>query len=194
MKKTLLTALIFIVLLSIAAVAQETGEALTIPVPKDATIDMELALTRDQILQQFDSITGAMTMSGQLPDLDFTKIKDALGTLAEVQYAQMQTTVKTDINKTIAFYEEQVKGKRVLYNINPKNGTGLLVLSKPEDGGYFFVNMQPAKDEKGKVIPGARIRAARVVGFPDAAKLAAFIGEAFASNTFNFRMNSKGEN
>ncbi len=178
MKRILTAILALLVILTIPALGQSDEESKSlIPVPKGANITLEMSATREQLLLQIDFLVSQMVATSSDEINVAARIKDALGTLKELQLSIMETRADSSLADMLAFFEKEVGGKRLLYNIEPVLGGAFLALSKPEDGGLFIAKIDPIGDERDKRIPEYKIQAVRFVGSPDLVKLAKLVGE-----------------
>jgi hypothetical protein len=177
-RKPLLAVLVLILLVALPALSQdntdESQPELSIPKPAGAVVTTELSMTREQILQQIDS--AGTSLPPGIPKIDWDELKAAVVPLDHVEYMEMEIKGKATPAEILAFFEKQVHGKRVIYNVDPKGTECQLLIFIPQDGGYFFASYEAQKDASGKPKAGGKIQAARLFGFFDTTKLAIFAG------------------
>ena len=183
MKKIFLAVAVIIASTAFPALAQDTtGQEQGIPTPKGATVVTEMNIDRDQIAMQLDAMASAADMGeSDLPNIDWSALKDALGTLQRVEYAEMDIDGAFSISDDLKLFEKEVGGRRVAYMLEQESDEGILLLSLPE-GGYYFADVTAKKDEKGKIISG-KIITVRITGLPDIVKLAKIAGEMASSGS-----------
>jgi hypothetical protein len=181
-RKPLLVVLALILIVALPALGQDNTDEpqseLSIPKPAGAVVTMELSMTREQILQQLDAMTTSVPVG--TPEMNWDELKAAVVPLDHVEYMEMDIKNKTTPTELLAFFEKQVGGKRVIYNVDPKGIDSQLLLAMPQGGGYLFVGYEAQKDASGKPKAGGKLHAGRVFGSIDATKLAVFAGHAVA--------------
>jgi hypothetical protein len=148
--------------------ADQTQPSPAIPTPPGAKVTTELNMDREQILTQIQGFASAFALDGS-GKIEQSDLEEALGSLERVQYAEMQVTGKYTSSDLVAFYEKEVGGRRVVYDISGGPSRGTLLLKSPNGDGYLFVSINIAKYSAAKPSE-ARIRAGRIFGFPDVAK------------------------
>jgi hypothetical protein len=171
--RTFLSAIALTVIIAFPAFsADESPQRLAIPTPPGATVVMEATVEADQIQAQVENlISGTLGSPGDktspAANVDMAKLRDALSTLKCVQYVEMKTSAPSSIADTIALFEKQIGGRRIIYDSGSVPGTGIILIAT-QDGGYFGAMIEPAGG-KGKSKTGTT-RAARLFGFPDVGK------------------------
>jgi len=174
--KRFLIILGLVALLSFPVVAEDTAEEQqpqlsAIPIPAGAAVTTEMNVSREQLAIVLPALAAE---SGSGIELDMEQLDAALGTLSSIQYAEMEMGQDYSVIDTIAMFEKQVGGKRVLFDISKAPEQGFLLLSMPDDGGFFFAQIKAERDKENN-ITGAEIKAGRLFGRPDAAQTVKFI-------------------
>jgi hypothetical protein len=103
-----------------------------------------------------------------LKNADLSTLSDVIRDIKQISIVQFQIPPKTDIAKTLTFFEGSLPltdgWSRVLYDVSTlKNGTIAVYTNSGQD--YFAVAADPAKN---------RVYAAKTTGFVDVPKLAAW--------------------
>jgi hypothetical protein len=166
MRSILAIAVLAIAVIVPAYGADEASDQLAIPVPPGSEISMQMNMTRDDILMQMDTWMQFIPKQPNGKQISKAKITEALNPLKAVQYAEMTSTTGTSVDKLVGFFEQQVPGRRIVYDIGSSPGTGILV-KLTLDGGYFAAMVDLTGDKPGT----GTVRAARFFGFPDVGKL-----------------------
>lgn len=179
MKKLLamMTALLIVAAIPVMGQDQdeESESPLEIPIPPGAAITAEMNVARDQMVDILP-----MFLSQSYPDLEIDpeKLDKALGTIERVQFAEMKIEGKYTLTNTFALFEKEVGGNRVIYDCSKNGpGSGMLLLSLPQNSGYFAVTIKAEKDKSDK-ITGAKIKAIKLSGCPDIVKVVELIAPA----------------
>jgi len=162
---------------------EEAGPPLAIPKPPGATITMEVNAGREQILAHLQSIVAEFNQPNASMKIDPEKLREALGTLERVQYAEMKISGRYTAKDLIGLFEKEVGGRRVIYDVSGPTGTGLVVLACPQDGGYFGAVIESDNYKEGKANTGS-IRAGRLFGFPDVGKAVSLAGPLLPAMAF----------
>jgi len=170
MKRLFIISLAFLVFIAIPAFCEDEDSStpLEIPILKGAELTAEMSVERKQIP---DVLPLLLSQSGSELEINSEKLEKALGTIKRIQYAEMKVKGKFTSDKILEFFEKNVSGKRVAYDLSKGPDTGMLIIALPEKGGYFGVNIKAEKDKNNKVI-GAKVRAVKMAGCPDAVKMA----------------------
>ncbi|MEN6371035.1 MAG: hypothetical protein ABFD64_03395 [Armatimonadota bacterium] len=173
----IMTVLIIVAAIPVMGQAQDEGSKPPpeIPAPAGATVTTEMNVTRDQIMDLLP-----MYLNQSYPDLqiDPEKLDKALGTVERVQFAEMKLNGKYTAADTLALFEKKVDGNRVIYNCGKDTPeSGMLILALPQNSGYFAVAIKAEKNKSNKTT-GAEIKAIRISGCPDIAKVIELIAPA----------------
>lgn len=145
------------------AFCQDNGaeQSAAIPTPPGASVTTEMSLSKDQIIAQMDLLIGMIPNKEAAEKIDADKLKEALSTLKFVDYVDMNVPSGFSNEGIISFFEDQVSGRRIIYSVDDKTKTGLIMIATL-DGGYFVAVAKP-NDPKAKT---GKIQAARLFGFP----------------------------
>lgn len=170
MKRLFIITLTLLTFMAIPAFCEDedSGPLLEIPVLKGAELTTEMNVEREQIPEVLPLL---LSQSGSDFEIDSKKLDKALGTIKRIQYAEMVVKGKFTSAKILEFFEKSVNGKRVVYDLSKGPDRGTLIIALPERSGYFGVSIKAEKDKNNK-ITGAKIKAVKMFGCPDAVKMA----------------------
>ncbi|MBI2842072.1 MAG: hypothetical protein HYX78_01585 [Armatimonadetes bacterium] len=154
----------------------QAQQPLAIPTPPGATVVTELNVSKEQLLAQMDFISSFATGDSWASILDAEKLKDALGTLERVQFAEMKLGANYSTRDVLDFFGKQVSGRRIFYNIDGNPGGGMILLATGNNQGYLGVIVRSEKKADDKPAQG-KITAVRLFGFPDISKIIAIIAD-----------------
>jgi hypothetical protein len=185
MRSILAIAALIIAVIVPAYAVDEASDQLAIPIPPGSQISMQMSMTREDILMQMDTWMQFIPKQANGTQISKAEIVEALSPLKAVQYAEMTSTTGTTVDKLVGFFEQQVPGRRIIYDIGSMPGTGILV-TLTQDGGYFAAMVDLTGDKPGT----GTIKAARLFGFPDVGKLVE-IAMPIVINTMNSKAAAK---
>lgn len=161
--KTLVVAVMLLLIAAFSAPAQDQAESpFGIPTPPGATLVTEMNISREQLLTQIDVLVFAlMSSSDATPTIDTELLKESLGTLDRLQFAEMTMKGNYSASNLLGTLEKQVGGRRVIYDVSGNPGKGILLLATAD--GYLAAKIDP---EESKTKTG-KIRAIRLFGCLD---------------------------
>jgi hypothetical protein len=160
--------MIFALLLAtmLPLVAEETESAISgIPTPPGAKITTEMSLDREQLEGQLPLMLSLQ--SGKDIEISPEELSQALGSLENIEFAEMKFSAKYSAADTLALFEKSVGGRRVIWNMDGKPGSGMVLIATA-DGGYFGARIKPTISKQGRLVAGT-IKAIRTRGFLDPA-------------------------
>jgi hypothetical protein len=179
-----------LVLVFLAGIVHAQGTS-NITTPPGAILLTEVNLSESDILGMIKESIPAFAQAAAgapgelglyLKNADLNTLSDAIRDIKQIIIVQFQVPPKTDIAKTLAFFESSLPSadgwSRMLYDTSTLQ-KGAIAVYTNSGQDFFAVAVDPAKN---------RVYAARTIGFVDVPKLAAWAAKVAK---FNAEMEAK---